>query len=70
MKQQINILQAYKAMCCFLEKYYQNTSSDDVGSLLGDLQFLKSGKTADPAVWQEWIDCINKVIKTDKEYQI
>ena len=33
-------LQAFYAMRLFLEKYYEETSSDDVGSLLDDLQFF------------------------------
>lgn len=38
---EINILQR---LMCFLEKYYQNTASDDTRSLLGNLQILKSKK--------------------------
>jgi hypothetical protein len=42
-------LQAFNAMRKFLEMYYQRTASDDIGSLLGDLQILRDGSTADPA---------------------
>jgi len=38
-----------------------------VGALLGDLQLLKSGRTADPAIWDEWIECINKAKSNSKE---
>lgn len=47
----------------FLEKYYEQTKSDDVGSLLGDLQILQDKTTADPAAWHDWMECINKAIK-------
>lgn len=42
-------------MICFLEGYYNKTLSDDLGSLLGDLQLLDDGGTADPAVWYDWM---------------
>ena len=59
----ISHLEAFKAMQCFLEKYYEQTKSADVGSLLGDLQILQDRTTADPATWHDWLDCINKSIK-------
>lgn len=64
-------LQAFYAMRLFLEKYYKETGSDDVGSLLGDLQFFEKEKeTADPAAWSDWMDCINKVIsEKDKKFE-
>lgn len=53
--------QAFDAMVRFLEVYYQETNSDDVGALLGDLQILEDGKTADPAAWEEWLKCLRAV---------
>ena len=49
-------------MSLFLEKYYQCTQSDEIGSLLGDLQILEDGKMADPAAFIDWQDCINEVL--------
>jgi len=34
--------------------YYERTLSDDVGSLMGDLQLVGTDTTADPAAWQDW----------------
>lgn len=56
-------LQAFNVMRNFLEKYYQRTLSDDIGSLLGDLQLFQGGSTADPAAWDDWINSVNEVIK-------
>lgn len=56
-------LQSFKAMVQFLEYYYERTSSDDIGSLLGDLQLLNDCETADPAAWEDWLDSINEVLK-------
>jgi hypothetical protein len=50
--------QAFEAMIHFLELHYQRTKSDDLGALLGDLQLLKDGSTADPAAWQDWLQCV------------
>ena len=64
-------LQAFYAMRLFLEKYYEETGSDDIGSLLSELQFFEKEKeTADPAVWGEWMECVNKVIsEKSKEFE-
>ncbi|TDF94151.1 hypothetical protein [Paenibacillus piri] len=56
----VSELDAFKAMVLFLEDYYDRTKSDDVGSLLGDLIILADGSTADPAVWKEWLDCLDR----------
>jgi len=53
-------------MALFLEKYYESTKSDDVGALLGSMMILGDGGTADPAVWEEWIECVRKVSTDDR----
>jgi hypothetical protein len=53
---------AYKAMFLFLQKYYRETKSDDVGGLLGGMSFLPQGGTADPASWNDWIKCVQSVL--------
>lgn len=52
-------------MICFLEKYDEQTTSDDVGTLLGELQFLSDGDTADPAAWNDWLDCVKRIKSHD-----
>ena len=61
MNDHLSSLEAFKSMVCFLEKYFEQTSSDDVGSLLGELQLLKDGGTADPAAWSDWLDCVKRI---------
>lgn len=61
MNENLSSLEAFKSMRYFLEKYYEQTSSDDVGSLLGELQLLQDGRTADPAAWDDWTECVKKV---------
>jgi hypothetical protein len=50
--------EAYTAMYAFLIKIYDRTQSDDLGGLLGDMSTLEDGETADPAIRQEWIECV------------
>ena len=71
MKNTLTDLQAFYAMRLFLEMYYEQTKSNDVGSLLGDLQFFEKEKeTADPAAWADWIECVNKVLnEKDKKFE-
>jgi len=59
-------LQAFNAMRRFLEGYYERTNSDDVGSLLGDLQLCQDGGTFDPAAWEDWMDAVEEVLKENK----
>ena len=63
----LTIQQAFEAMQLFLEDYYERTQSDDVGTLLGDLQCLEDGILADPAAWQDWMNCVKKVMDRRSE---
>lgn len=62
MNNTIEGLQVYKAMICFLDAYYNKTLSDDLGSLLGDLQLCDDGGPFDPAAWDDWM----RSLGTDK----
>jgi len=42
--------------------YYERTQSDDVGSLLGDLQIVAKGETVDPAAWYDWHKALEIVL--------
>jgi len=54
-------LQAFKAMICFLDAYYDEIQSDDLGSLLGDIQLFEDGSgTWDSAAWNDWGIAIEK----------
>lgn len=53
--------EAYLSMFAFLERYYELTKSDDIGSLLGSMSLLQDGETADPAIWNDWLEAIEKV---------
>lgn len=65
-KRDLTKLQAYHALIRFLEIYYEQIDSDDLGSLLGEMDFLSDGSTADPAAWEEWTDSIN-IVKPKEE---
>ena len=68
MKKKLTKLEAFQAMVKFLEKYYQLTKSDDIGALLGgmDRSFWNNGKTFDPALWDDWVECVDNVLKEQK----
>lgn len=55
--------QAYKAMFYYLENLYEMTKSDDLGGFLGGLILLQDGSTADPAVWSDWEQAVNRVLR-------
>ncbi len=51
----------FEAIILMLEKYYEKTNSDDIGSFLGDLQHPSYGVTADPAAWHDWQRCLQQI---------
>jgi hypothetical protein len=61
-RQKLTDKQAFVAMIEFLDVYYQQTQSDDIGALLGSLQLLEDGKPADPAMWHDWLQSIEKIL--------
>lgn len=63
MEDKITKMEAFLAMKEFLNSYYKMTKSDDVGALLGAMEILEDGETADPAIWEDWEDSLNKIIK-------
>lgn len=63
----LDIREAYMAMFVFLDRFYNQTKSDDVGALLGDMSFLADGGTADPATWYDWIESVKRVKDHPKE---
>jgi hypothetical protein len=58
----LTVEQAYRAMLVFLEREYNISHSDELGGLLGGLQVLQDGKTADPAAWGDWLDAVRQVL--------
>jgi hypothetical protein len=55
--------EAYAAMYAYLFKVYEMTKSDDLGGLLGSMSTLPFGETADAAVWEDWMECVNNAKK-------
>ena len=66
MSEKLTELQAFEAMKKFLEGYWERTNSDDVGGLLGELQFHAEGGTFDPAAWHDWVKAVEEVLKKNK----
>lgn len=64
----LTYFEAFNCMREFLEIYYSNTKSNDVGDILSatQLSIWEDGGTADPACWGEWILCVEKVKKNGK----
>ncbi len=60
-------MQAFLAMAQFLEAYYERGKSDEIGGLLGSLQILDDGLPGDPALWQDWMECVQKVLSVKQE---
>ncbi len=62
MEAKFTIRQAFDAMTSFLEAYYNQTYSSQINSLLSDMDMGTWGdgnQTADPALWEDWIECVN-----------
>ena len=62
--------EAYNAMYAYLVKLYEITKSDDLGGLLGSMSTLPSGEIADPAVWDDWLECVEQAKKGQVNTQL
>ncbi|MBV8661187.1 MAG: hypothetical protein JO129_03530 [Candidatus Dependentiae bacterium] len=60
-------MQAFNAMSKLFNIYYKQTRSDDLGGILGSMSFVSEKRTADPAMWEIWIESLEKkdLIKHD-----
>ena len=64
----VTSIQLFNAMSNFLEKYYYETNSDDIGSLLSSMQFLHDEEPIDSALWNDWIRILgNKKLVSSEE---
>lgn len=52
--------EAYAAMFAFFEHRYRLTASDDLEAPLGSMSLLPGGRTADPAIWEDWLNAIKE----------
>ncbi len=66
MDKKLTMLQAFNAMATLFDIYYFETNSDDLGGLLGSMSFLSDNTTADPALWDVWIESIDSVLAVQK----
>jgi len=66
----LTVRQAYDAMYAFLTEYHNQTKSDDVASLLGDLSTLPDGQPADSACWSDWEDSVSKALANAVDTQL
>jgi len=57
----ITIREAYAAMYCYLQRYYELTGADELGVLLGSMSLLPDGGSADPAAWSDWVKAVEEV---------
>lgn len=59
-------IQAYQAMFFFLEGFYSREgNSDEIGLLLSMMQLLGDNKPADPAMWNDWIMAVKRVLAAE-----
>ena len=64
--QLLTYLQAYTAMNKLVRMYYFDTeTSSDLGSLAGSMAVMRGGGTADSAMWEDWLDAVEIVLKRE-----
>jgi len=64
--EKLDTVLAYKAMFRFLENYYERggRNDDEIAVLLSSMsmEIFQDGETADPAMWDDWLDAIGEVM--------
>jgi hypothetical protein len=61
----MTVEQAYRAMLAFLEREVELTESSDLADLVSEYKLGADGQTRDPALWQEWLEAVGKVVKPE-----
>lgn len=62
--------EAYLAMFYYLEHLYDLTGSDYLGGLLGSMMLLEENVTADPALWKNWQNAVEKALEGSGDQSI
>lgn len=52
--------EAFLAMAEFVWQFARR-AGDDLLTLLGDIGLEADGNTTDPAVWEDWLECVRHV---------
>jgi hypothetical protein len=56
---------AHRAMRAYLERQFARAPDIDVAQVLSDRQMPPDGRSAYPAAWREWLDCVEAVLAED-----
>jgi len=75
MKDNLTVIESYKAMVTFIRKYHHRSGrTDDIAALLGAMNLYKTSDPAkitiesqgltplDPAVWVDWLEIVSSVV--------
>lgn len=62
----MTVEQAYRAMLAFLEREVELTESSDLADLVSEYKLDADGRTRDPALWEEWLAAVDKVLPQGK----
>jgi hypothetical protein len=62
----MTVEQAYRAMLAFLEREVELTESSDLADLVSEYKLGADGQTRDPALWEEWLEAVGKVLRPQK----
>ncbi len=62
----LNEKQALRAMIHFVDQF-ADRAGDDLATLVGDIYLDDHGHTFDPAAWDDWLDCVKRVVEEDAD---
>jgi hypothetical protein len=58
----MNLLEGYRIMFCFLDTYYWENKSDELGDLLGSMSLLPGNIPADSANKEDWEVAVSETL--------
>ena len=61
--------EGYEAMLHMLKSYWKLTGSNDLTDILSAGEYLSDGSPADSAMWEYWLEAIEKVKKEGPLYK-
>lgn len=63
----MKVNELYIRFFLYLENIYFQTKINDLGLLLGDMRILEDNISADPAIYEDWINIYNSIYKIEND---
>ena len=58
---QLSEREGFEAMVLFVNRYAHAADGNDIVGLMSETYIESDGRPTDPALWDDWLDCVRQV---------